>query len=222
MRPSTDFCDRLSELHGKGEAKPPRKSRKTGAHAGGATAAPIKAPARYPSTGSRASSRAGSSAGTAVRCGAARTPSADRAAARPHAGVMGQVPALAQVARRACRDDVVPAGLAAPRARDQVVEGQVVLAAAVLAEEAVTQEHVEPRESGIERRLDVGLERHTEGSRISKEGLRTKGRIRRRCSPGPGNRLDGLLPAPQRERVVAQRPKIGIQHKRRKGSGVAA
>ena len=72
---------------------------------------------------------------------------------------MRQCAALAQIARRAGRDDVVPPRLAAARARDQMIERQVVLVAAVLAAEAVAQEHVEPREGRIKRRLHIGLER---------------------------------------------------------------
>ena len=59
------------------------------------------------------------------------------------AGVM--LPLL-QIAGRAGGDHVAPGRVAAARARQQMVEGEVVARAAILAGEAVAQEHVEPRE----------------------------------------------------------------------------
>ena len=70
-----------------------------------------------------------------------------------HADLMRQPSALEQIARRAGGDDVFPRRASAARARDHVIEGQVVVVAAILALEAVAQEQVEPREGGIARRL---------------------------------------------------------------------
>ena len=56
---------------------------------------------------------------------------------------------------------------------DHMIEGEIVMRAAILAGEAVAQEDVEPREGGNPRRLHIGLERHDAGQRNSKEGLRT-------------------------------------------------
>ncbi len=61
--------------------------------------------------------------------------------ARVHADLGGQPVALAQVARRAGGDDVVPRRAAAARARDHVVHGEVRAGAAVLAVVAVAGEH---------------------------------------------------------------------------------
>src|SRR5262247_3191641 len=77
---------------------------------------------------------------------------------RLHARVVRQMPALTQIARSASRYHVVPARLAAARARDQVIEGKIILAAAVLAGEAIAQEHIEACKGRIERGLYIGLE----------------------------------------------------------------
>ena len=61
--------------------------------------------------------------------------------ARVHVDLVRQPVALAAVARRAGRDDVVPARRAALRARDHVVDGEAGAGAAVLALPAVAGEH---------------------------------------------------------------------------------
>jgi hypothetical protein len=59
---------------------------------------------------------------------------------REHLGLLrGQI-ALAQITGRAGRDDVLPGGLATLAAGDDVVEGEVVICQAILADEAVAQE----------------------------------------------------------------------------------
>src|SRR5258706_15924452 len=68
--------------------------------------------------------------------------------------------ALAQIAGRTGRDHVFPGGLAAFAARDDVIEGEVVMRVAVLAREPIAQEDVEPGESRMGGRLDEGLQRH--------------------------------------------------------------
>src|ERR1700751_3464985 len=74
----------------------------------------------------------------------------------PHLALFrGQI-ALAQIARRASRDDVVPGGVAAARAGQQMIEGEVIAGAAILAEETVAQEYVEPGEGRMGRRLYIG------------------------------------------------------------------
>src|SRR5437764_323880 len=61
---------------------------------------------------------------------------------RPHARLVGGHVALLEIAGRACRDDVYPGGMAAARARHEVIEREVVARAAVLAGKLVAQEHV--------------------------------------------------------------------------------
>src|SRR5919106_4210659 len=84
----------------------------------------------------------------------------ERVLPRKHLRLLrGQI-ALAQVTWRTGRDHVLPGGLAALAARNDVIEGQVVMRVAVLADEAVAQEDVEPGEGGMRGRLDEGFERH--------------------------------------------------------------
>ena len=180
----------------------------------------LTAPARYPSTGSRASCRAGSWAGTAARCGAARTPSAEGLLIGRMPACSGRKPPLLRLQGAHAVTTLSQRVRPPKRARDQVVEGQVVLVPTVLAAEAVAQEHVKPGERGIERRLHVGLEGHHGGQphlegRAAHEALVLGDDIH----PIQEDGLDRLLPAPQRQRVIAQRPKIGIQHKRREAFG---
>src|SRR5437764_15370782 len=81
----------------------------------------------------------------------------ERRLARKHPRLLRRQIALAQVARRARRDDVLPGGLAALAARDDVIEGEIVIRRAILADEAVAQEDVEPGEGGMRARLDEGF-----------------------------------------------------------------
>ena len=141
----------------------------------------------------------------------------ERRLRRKHPRFVRRQVALAQVARRAGGDDVAPRGVAAARARDQVIEGEVVARAAKLAGEAVAQEHVEPRERRMGRGLHIGLERHHAGQ------LHLEARRAHRAvvigddvDPFQEHRLDGVLPRPQRQRVIAQRTEIRVEHQRRK------
>ena len=90
--------------------------------------------------------------------------------------------------------------------------------AAILALEAVAEEHVEPGEGRVPRRLHIGLERHHRGQR-HREG----GAVHHRLvfgddvHPLEEDRLDGVLPRPQRQRIVAERPVVGIEDERRIG-----
>src|ERR1700748_1889472 len=121
--------------------------------------------------------------------------------------------ALAQVARRTGGDDVFPGGLAAFAARDDVIEGEVVRGKAILADEAVAQEDVEPGKGGMRGRLDEGFQRYHAGQ------LNLEGRTAHRAvvvlndiDAVEEHRLDRILPRPKRQRIVAQRPEVRIQH----------
>src|SRR5437660_3424230 len=74
--------------------------------------------------------------------------------ARKHLGLNRREVALAQIAGRARRDHVLPGGLAAFAARDDVVEGEVFGRAAILAGETIAQEDVESGEGGMGGRFD--------------------------------------------------------------------
>src|SRR4030095_14363304 len=77
-----------------------------------------------------------------------------------HPRLLRRQVALAQIARRTGRDDVFPGGLAALAARDDVIEGEVVMRVAILADETIAQEDVEPGEGWMRGRLDERLQRH--------------------------------------------------------------
>ena len=92
-----------------------------------------------------------------------------------HAGLVRQLAAFEQVARRARGDDVFPGRAAAARTGDDVIKGEVVGGAgavAVLALKAIAQEDVEARKGRVARGLDVGLQRddgrqpHRQGGRV--------------------------------------------------------
>ena len=116
-----------------------------------------------------------------------------------HGRLFGRAATLAQVARRAGGDDVLPAGAAAAGARQDVVEGQVGLRAAVLAGEGVPQEKVEARKGRRPVLGDVGLERH-HARQLHLEGRRVDHEVvgGHDLDPLQKNRLDDLLPGPQR------------------------
>src|SRR3546814_3671924 len=65
-------------------------------------------------------------------------------------GLGRRAAALAQVAGRAGRRHIFPCRAAAKRARDDVIEGEVVVRSAILAAEAVAKEEVEPGEGRSE------------------------------------------------------------------------
>src|SRR6185312_6037193 len=140
----------------------------------------------------------------------------ERVLPRKHPRLLRRQIALAQIARRAGGDDIFPGGLAALAARDDVVEGEVVMRVAVLADEAVAQEDVEPGEGRMRGRLDERFQRH----HAWKLDLETRAVHRAvvmldNVDAIETHRLDRLLPRPERQRVVTQRPEIRIQHQYR-------
>jgi hypothetical protein len=85
-----------------------------------------------------------------------------------------------------------------------MIEGEVVVGAAILAGKAIAQEYVEAREGRMGRGFDEGLERdhawqlHFEGRRSHRAVV-----IRNDIHTLEKHRLDRVLPGPQRQRVVA-------------------
>ncbi len=120
----------------------------------------IKAPAPNPNRDNRASCRADNWAETAGRCDGDRRRSAEGLLRGHHARVSGQAVALAQIAGRAGRDDILPGGRPALGARNHMVERQFVMRAAILAGEAVAQKHVKARKGRLTRRPYIGFERN--------------------------------------------------------------
>src|SRR5829696_7778474 len=154
-------------------------------------------------------------AAVAVEVGEAR---GEGRLARPHLDLAREAVALPEIAGRAGSDDVLPGRVPALRARDEMVEGQVLAVAAILAGEAVAKEDVESREGGVARRLDVGLERDDGGEPHLE--ARTSDRLvvfGDDVHPLEEHGLDRVLPAPDRQGIVAQRPVIGVEDERRAG-----
>ena len=99
-----------------------------------------------------------------------------------------------------------------------MVERQVVVGAAILAREPVAQEHVEPREGRVAGRLDVALQRHDRGQLHRERGAAHRHLVfGDDVHPLQENRLDRILPGPQRQGVVAERPVIRIEDQCRIG-----
>lgn len=95
---------------------------------------------------------------------------------------------------------------------------RAVLLSAILTLEAVTQEHVEPRESNVLGRCCVPLKRYHRWQ-LHRRGraaylLIVLGNHRHRVLD---DTLDSVLPRPRGQREVAQGPVVGVQQKRRKG-----
>src|SRR5262249_59606651 len=96
-------------------------------------------------------------------------------------------------------------------------ECQVVFRTAVLATESVAQEHVEPGEGRMGRGLHEGLQRD-DARQVHRQARAVHGLVvlGDDVHPLEENGLDRVLPAPQRQRVVAERPKIRVQDERGK------
>src|SRR5207253_742181 len=82
---------------------------------------------------------------------------------RPHAGPAGEQIALAQIAIGTGGDDIFPGRGAALRAGDEMVEGQILAGAAILAAETVAEEDVETGEGGMAGGFNVALKRNHRG-----------------------------------------------------------
>src|SRR5882672_3209160 len=145
--------------------------------------------ARYPSINNPASYRADSSAGITGRCDGAGVRSVRTA-------VAAETSALA--------------------ARDDVIEGEVVVGRAVLADKAITQEHVEPGEGGMRGRLDEGFQRHHARQLNLERGAAHRAVVMLDdVDAVEEHRLDRVLPRPERQRIITERPEVRIQHQYR-------
>src|SRR4051794_1266906 len=98
-----------------------------------------------------------------------------------------------------------------------MVEREVVTVPAILTGKLVAQENVEPREGRMGGWLYEILQRddarqlHLE-ARAAHRAFVMRHDIHALEEDG----LDRVLPGPERQRVIAQRPKVGVQNQRRK------
>ena len=74
-----------------------------------------------------------------------------------HLGLLRCQIALPQIAGRAGRHDIFPGGLTTFGARDDVIESEVLVGRAVLADKAIAEEDVEAGEGGVGGRFDEGF-----------------------------------------------------------------
>jgi hypothetical protein len=147
---------------------------------------------------------------------------ADRGDVEAHLGFLRRPPAFAQVARCAGGRDIFPGRAAAIGARDNMIEGQIIADATILALETIPQEHVEPRERWMLRRLYILLERN---HRRQFHGMRR----RMDLALIMVDNIDAVeehgfyrrLPRPDTEWIIAERRIISIEHKRRASVGMA-
>src|SRR3981189_2591239 len=140
----------------------------------------------------------------------------ERQLPRKHPRLLRRQVSLAQIARRTGGDHVLPRGLAALAARDDVIEGEVVVGRAVLADEAITQEHVEPGEGGMRGRLDEGFQRHHARQLNLERGAAHRAVVvLDDVDAVEEHRLDRVLPRPKRQRIITERPEVRVQHQYR-------
>src|SRR6202011_4049482 len=140
----------------------------------------------------------------------------ERGLLRKHPRLLRSQVSLAQIARRTGRDHVLPGGLAALAARDDVIEGEVVVGRTILADEAVAQEHVEPGEGGMRGRLDEGFQRHhARQLDLERRAAHRAVVVLNDIDAVEEHRLDRVLPRPERQWVITERPEIRIQHQYR-------
>ena len=108
------------------------------------------------------------------------------------------------------------------RARDDVIEGQLLARPAILALETVAQEQVEAREGGKLRRLHELLQRDHAGQLQRDGGAAYFALIGfNNVDAIQEHRLDRGLPWPEAERVIGERRIVGVEHERRAAIGMA-
>src|SRR3954470_8577612 len=97
-----------------------------------------------------------------------------------------------------------------------MIEREFVARAAELARKTIAQEYVEAGEGGLCRRLHISLERHHARQFHFETGTSHRAVILRdNVDALQEHGLDRVLPGPERERVVAERTKVGVEHERR-------
>lgn len=135
---------------------------------------------------------------------------------RPHAHIDRETISLAQVAWRTCGYDIFPGRQPALGTRDDMIECQVVAAPAILASETIPQKHIEPRESGPARRLNIGFEGyHRWQPHLECRAANSPVVLGDNVHTLKTNGFDRVLPRPKRQWVIAQRSKISVQDERR-------
>ena len=138
-----------------------------------------------------------------------------------HAAGPRHLVGLCQIAPAARGNHVAPHGSAAARARDNMVKSQILdrkPATTVLAGEPVAQKDIEPGEGRAAGHRHVFLERDDAWQAdLMARGTYNTIVFRNDINPLKKRCLDRVLPLPKGQREVAERPVIGVQHKRGAG-----
>lgn len=136
-----------------------------------------------------------------------------RLAAQAHPAMAQAAIRLAQIAGRAGRHDVFPAGNPPARTRHDMVESQLTLGSAILAAEFVAQKKIEARECHALLGSDIIFQHDDrgdfEGLPLTSHDLLIFGDD---TDPFQKHRLDGFLPGPQRQRIITEWPVIRVQN----------
>lgn len=96
-----------------------------------------------------------------------------------------------------------------------MIEGEVVHRSTILTGEPVSEKDVEPRKRGIKRRPHIAFQRD-DTRQLNLQGRAADRTIifRHDVHAIEKNSLHRILPAPKRQRIVTERPIIGVQHQR--------
>ena len=140
----------------------------------------------------------------------------ERRIARDHADLCGHAIGFSQVAGRTGCDNIFPCRHAAFGARDHVIESEIAMGATVLAGKTIAQKNVEAGKGRLADGLDKGLQRN-DGRQSHLEAGTSHGRLvfGDDIDPIEEDRLDRILPRPERQGVITQGTKIRIEHQRR-------
>ncbi len=140
-----------------------------------------------------------------------------------HARLLGCATAFFHIAGRARARDILPSGFSSQTARDHMIESQILLAAAILAGEAVAQEQVEAGESRKLALLHILAQRDHRGNlHIERRRMHFAVIAFDNVDPVEEYRLDRGLPRPQAQRVIRQGCVVSIQDERRAACQIAA
>ena len=140
----------------------------------------------------------------------------DRGDVELHLRLTRRPSAFFEVARRTGSGDIFPCRLPALCARDDMIEGQIIADAAILALKAVAQKHVEPCKRGMLRRLYIRFERD---DRRQFHGMRRRMHFALimidNVNAVEKHGFYRRLPWPHAQRIIAERGIVSVEHKRR-------
>ena len=97
-----------------------------------------------------------------------------------------------------------------------MIEGEVLGGAAILALEAIPQEHIESCKGGIAGGLDVSFERNNGGQpHFETRRMHRTVIFLQNVDPLEKHRLDRVLPRPKRQGEITQRTVVRVEHQSR-------